>query len=264
VHAALAEGRVLSDGTTSVLLIKPAAGAWTVTAAPGAASTPTRMDRSDFQAPSVLFGQVRKVGDRRQVAVQYAVPAGASVRLVERGKGIGGTIARSVRGTRCRGTRPLPDGRTMRCARVTFAPSIGPGGVRQIQAVVSRDGVPLVRKTVATFRVARETRPSRPGTLRARRARRVGKDVVIAFPKTRGASRYTATAVLDDGRHLGFDLAGSCRAVRIPSVAGDDAVRFKLAGVRYDLQTGAYRTITLAKNHKSAGPRGALPKRVCR
>jgi hypothetical protein len=63
---------------------------------------------------------------------------------------------------------------------------------------------------------------------------------------------------------LGFDLAASCRAVRIPSVAADDAVRFKLAGVRYDLQTGAYSKVTLAKNRKSAGPRGALPKRICR
>jgi hypothetical protein len=219
------------------------------------------MDRSDFQAPSVLFGQVRKAGDRREAAVQYAVPAGASVRLVERGKGIGRTIVRSVRAKRCRGTRALPDGRTMRCARVTFTPSNGPGGVRQIQAVVSRDGMPLTRKTVSTFRVPPETRPSRPGALRARR---VGKDVVIGFPKSRGASRYTATAVLDDGRRLGFDLAASCRAVRIPSVAADDAVRFKIAGVRYDLQTGAYSKVTLAKNHKSAGPRGALPKRICR
>ena len=250
-----------SDGTTSVLLVKPAAGTWTVTAAPGAASTPTRMDRSDFQAPSVLFGQIRKAGERREVAVQYAVPAGASVRLVERGKGIGATIARTVRGTRCRGTRALPDGRTMRCARVTFAPSTGPGGVRQVQAVVTRDGLPLTRKTIATFRVAREKAPSRPGTLRARR---VGQDVVVAFPKTRGASRYTATAVLDDGRRLGFDLAGSCRAVRIPSVAKDDAVRFKVAGVRYDLRTGAYTKITLGKNRTSAGPRGALPKKACR
>jgi hypothetical protein len=41
-------------------------------------------------------------------------------------------------------------------------------------------------------------------------------------------------------------------------------VRFKLAGVRYDLQTGAYSKVTLAKNRKSAGPRGALPKRTCR
>jgi hypothetical protein len=258
-HYMLAENA--SDGTTSVLLVKPAAGTWTVTAAPGAASTPTRMDRADYQAPSVLFGQTRKAGGRRQVAVEYAVPAGASVRLVERGRGIGRTLVKSVRGTRCRGARALPDGRTLRCARVTFTPSTGPGGVRQIQAVVSRGGLPLARKTVASFSVPRETLPSKPGALRARR---VGRDVVVAFPKTRGASRYTATAVLADGRRLGFDLAASCRAVRIPSVAKDDKVSFRVAGVRYDLRTGAYARITLARNRPSAGPRGTLPKKVCR
>jgi hypothetical protein len=258
-HYMLAENA--SDGTTSVLLVKPAAGTWTVTAAPGAASTPTRIDRAEYQAPSVLFGQTRRAGARRQAAVEYAVPAGASVSLVERGRGIGRTIVRLVRGTRCRGARALPDGRTLKCAKVTFTPSTGPGGVRQIQAVVTRGGLPLARKTVASFTAPRETRPSRPGALRARR---VGRDVVVAFPKSRGASRYTATAVLADGRMLGFDLAASCRAVRIPSVAKADAVSFKVAGVRYDLQTGAYTRITLARNRTSAGPRGTLPKRVCR
>jgi len=257
-HYLLAENG--TDGTTSVLLIKPAAGTWTVTAAPGATSTPTRMDRSNFQAPSVLFGQVRKVRGGREAAVEYAVPAGASVRLAERGKGIGRTIVRSVRGKRCRGAHALPDGRRMLCARVRFQPSRGPGGARQIQAMVSRDGIPLARKNLATFVAPRETLPSRPGALRARR---VGKGVVVAFLKSRGASRYTATAVLEDGRMLGFDLAASCRAVRIPSVAGNDAVSFKVAGVRYDLRTGGYTKIGLAKNRKSAGPRGALPKKIC-
>jgi len=70
--------------------------------------------------------------------------------------------------------------------------------------------------------------------------------------------------VLSDGRKLGFDLAASCRAVRIPSVDRGDAVRFKVAGVRYDLRTGAYTGVTLAKSRKAAGPRGALPKRICR
>lgn len=251
-----------SDGTTSVLLIKPAAGTWTVTAAPGAASTPTRMDRSNLEPPSVLFGQTRKArAGGREVAVQYAVPAGASVRVVERGKGVGGTLVRSLRGTRCRGAAKLPDGRVLRCARVRFRPSAGPGGVRRIQAVVSRDGVPITRKDLATFRVAREALPSKLGTLRARR---VGRDVVIAFGASRGASRLTATAVLADGRKLGFDLAASCRAVRIPSVDRGDAVRFKVTGVRYDLRTGAYRSLTLAKNRKAAGSRGKVPKRACR
>ena len=250
-----------SDGTTSVLLINPAAGDWTVAAAPGAASTPTTMDRSDFEPPAVLFGQQRKAGDGREVAVQYALPAGATLSLAEQGKGIGGTIKGSVRGKRCKGVPALPDGRRMFCARVKFTPSRGPGGTRQIQALVSRDGMPLTSETVAKYRAPRERLPSRAGALRARR---IGTSVVVAFPKISGASRLSASAVLSDGRMLAFDLATSCRAVQIPNVPVDEAVTFKIAGVRYDLLTGKYRSISLKSNRKSAGPRGKVPKKVCR
>jgi hypothetical protein len=260
-HYVLAENK--SDGTTSVLLIKPAAGTWTVTAAPGATSTPTRVDRSSFQAPSALFGQLRKVGaGRREAAVAYAVPAGATVSLVERGKGIAHTLVKTVHGTRCRGAKALPDGRRLLCARVKFTPSRGPGGTRTLQAVVSRGGLPLTSKDLVKFTVPRETAPAKPGALKARR---VGGALVVAFPAAARASRYTVTAVLQDGRRLGFDLAGSCRAVRIPSVPLGDAATVKVAGVRYDLRVGAYRSITLASKKKTAGStRGALPGRVCK
>ena len=195
--------------------------------------------------------------------MEYAVPAGATVRLAERAKGIGRTIGGPLRGTRCRGAKPLPDGRVMLCARVRFQPSRGPGGTRRIQAMVARDGIPLTRKTLATFKAPREAAPSPIGKLRARRD---GNGVVVAFPKSKGAARYTATAVLPDGRTLGFDLAGSCRAVRIPSVRRDEAVRVKVAGVRYDLKVGSYTNVTLAANRRSAGPSpsGSLPKKICR
>ncbi|MDQ8044114.1 MAG: PKD domain-containing protein [Solirubrobacteraceae bacterium] len=255
----LAENR--SDGTTSVLLIDPAAGNWTVTAAPGATSTPTTMDRSNLDAPAVLFGQQRKAGRGREIAVQYALPAGASLSLAERGKGIGHTIKSSVHGKRCRGVAALPDGRRMLCAQVKFTPGRGPGGSRQIQALVSRDGMPLVTKTIATFRVPRERLPSRPGKLRARR---VGTRVIVAFPKISGASRLTASAVVSDGRELSFDLAPSCRALSIPSVGRNASVSFKIAGVRYDLQTGKYAGVKLKSTAKSAGPKGPLPKKTCR
>ncbi|MDO9356680.1 MAG: hypothetical protein Q7T55_23475 [Solirubrobacteraceae bacterium] len=249
------------DGTTNVVLIKPAAGDWTVTAAPGAASTPTTIERSELQAPSVLFGQQREIGGRREVTVQYALPEGASLSLAERGEGIGGTLAKNVRGKRCARTAPLEDGRRLMCARLTFTPSRGPGGKRQIEALVSRDGIPITTKTIATFRASRERLPSRPAKLRARR---VGTSVVVALPKVSGASRLSASATLADGRMLGFDLAASCRAVRIPAVDKGDSVRFKVAGVRYDLQTGKYRSVTLKGNRKSTGAKGTFPKQTCR
>ncbi len=51
-----------TDGTTSVLLVNPAPGKWTIGAAPGGDSSPTTVDRSDFEAPPTLFGQMRRSG----------------------------------------------------------------------------------------------------------------------------------------------------------------------------------------------------------
>ena len=122
--------------TTSVLLVKPAAGTWTVKAAPGATSRPTRVDRSNFERPAALFGQVRWSKPwHREVAFAYAVPEGAKVQLVERSKkGVGRTLVRSVRGKPCRGARPLPGGRKLLCVRKKFRVARGPGGNRTVQA----------------------------------------------------------------------------------------------------------------------------------
>jgi hypothetical protein len=259
------EGRYLlaenkTDGTTSVLLVNPAAGTWTVSAAPGASSKPTTVDRSTFAGPPVFTGLVRRSAGRQVFAMAYAVPAGATVSLVERGKGISRTLVRAVHGRPCRARHTLSGGRKLLCTQVSFVPSRGPGGLRRIQAVVTRGGIPLVQKDVASFRAPRETVPSKPGALSARR---IGGALVVAFPAVNGASRYSVIATLSDGRKLGFDLGSKCRAVKIPAVPDDVAADVKVAGVRYDLRTGPYRAVQLPKGRKSAGPAGLLPRPIC-
>lgn len=250
-----------TDGTTSVLLIKPAAGVWTVRAVPAAQSTPTRIERAAYEQPPTFLGMVRRRGAKRQLAVAYSVPKGATVRLVERGGGVVETIARTLRGRTCRGKRTLPGGRRLRCAKVSFRPARGPGGVRHVQAVVTRGGIPIARQNVAAFRAPRETLPSRLGRLRARRS---GDGIVFTFPRSRGAARYTASAALSDGRRLGFDLGRRCRGLRIPAVPAGVAATIKVAGVRYDLRTGRYRTLALEAGNATAGPRGGRRKRrIC-
>ncbi|MDO9409342.1 hypothetical protein [Patulibacter sp.] len=246
-----------TDGTTSVVLIRPAAGVWTVEAAPGSTSTPTRLDRADLEAPPVLLGQIRKSSRGQRVTLAYAVAPGTSVRLTERGPKIGRTIIGSVKGRPCRGTRPLPDGRRLRCVTRTFKPSRGPGGKRSVQAVVTRKGIALTQETVATFVAPRERLPALPGRLRARRTK--SGALVVAFPKVEGASRYSATAVLSDGRKLGFDLGPKCRAVRIPRVPKGVRATVKVAGVRYDTRPGRYRQVIMTKNSVTAGPFRKLP-----
>ena len=114
----------------------------------------------------------------------------------------------AVKGRSCKGRQTLRGGRKLLCAQVTFRPSRDPVGVRRIQAVVSRGGIPLSRTDVASFRAPAQQRPCRPGALRARRGDGI---VLVAIPRSRGASRYAASAVLSDGRRLGFDLEPECQ-----------------------------------------------------
>lgn len=250
-----------STGTTDVLLVKPAAGNWTIAATSGARSKPTRIQRASYEGPPVLVGMVRKRGARRELAIAYSLPAGARLRLVERAKGISRTIAKQVRGGACRGNKgTLPGGRMLRCARLAFQPSNGPGGTRRIEAVVTRGGIPLASKKVVSFRAPREVLPARPGALRLQRT---ADGIVAIFPLARGASRYNVTAVLTDGRSLGFDLRSNCRAVTIPAVATTVGATVKVAGLRYDMRNGKYRSGRLAAGKRASGPKRPLPRRIC-
>lgn len=251
-----------TDGTTDVLLMHPAAGVWTVHGAAGARSVPTRVDRAKMEAPPTLGAAVSGAAGAasRRVQVAYAVPAGTSVRLVERARGISQTIASSLHGRPCAGApmRPGSGGQHALCARLSFRPSQGPGGTRKIQAIVTRKGVPLLQQDIASFRVAKLRLPSRVGPLRARRGAGI---IQIAFPRSKGASRYLVTASLTDGRELTYDLAASCQAVVIGQVPAGVGAVVKVAGVRYDLAVGARRAITLNPGVPEAGPKGTTPRR---
>src|SRR4029077_11067543 len=56
-----------SDGTTDVMLVHPAAGTWTVSGAPGAASSPTKIDRADVEVPPTFGAHVLGKGASRTV-----------------------------------------------------------------------------------------------------------------------------------------------------------------------------------------------------
>jgi hypothetical protein len=200
----------------------------------------------------VRAARVLGTGAARTVRVAYAVPVGTSVRLVERAKGMNHTIAPSLRGRRCSGlpvTRPGTNEKIL-CANIRFRPSPGPGGTRQVQAIVTRGGLPLLVKNIASFRAPRPALPSPVAALHAQRGKGL---LVIQFSGSIGASRYSVSATLSDGRELAFDLAGGCRALRIANVPAAVAATVKIAGVRYDLETGRARAISIKANAGSAG-----------
>ena len=256
-HWMLAENA--AGGTTNVLLIHPPAGTWTVQAVPGTASIPTKIDQAKFEAPPTLAAGVRAKGALRTLEVAYAVPPGASVRLIERGKGVERTLVRSVQGRRCKGApakRPGSDEKVL-CFTLRFRPSAGPAGRRTIQALVSKGGVPLVQKDIASFRAPALTLPSRPRHLLARR---IAGNLQVAFTASRGASRYVVSATLSDGRELAYDLSSSCQAVRITGVPTGVSATVKIAGMRFDETLGKPQAVSIKAGATSVVPKGKLPR----
>lgn len=252
-----------ANGTTNVLLIHPAAGTWTVNGIGGGASAPTTIDQAAAEVPPTLAAGVRGTGPTRTLEMAYAVPVGASVRLVERGKGINRTLVRAVRGHRCAGKLPAKrpgSDQEILCFNLRFHPAPGPGGVRKIQAVVvSRAGMPMLQKDIASFRAPRLRLPTRPRYLLARRA---NGTLRVAFMPSSGASHYLVSASLSDGRELAFELGPRCQAVLIKRVPRGVSAKVKVAGMRLDLAMGAPRTLSIKGGAASAGPKGKLPLRL--
>jgi hypothetical protein len=183
------------------------------------------------------------------------------VQLIERAKGIKHTIVACLHGRPCPGLpklRPGTDEKIL-CASVRFRVSHGPSGTREVQAVVTQHGIPLLVKSIASFRAPRLSLPSRVSALRATRGKGF---LTIAFTSSTGASTYSASAKLSDGRELAFSIGASCRALRIANVPAGVAATVKIAGVRYDLAMGRSRSISITANARSSGKQ-LKPGKVC-
>jgi hypothetical protein len=95
-HYLIAENK--TNGTTNVVLVRPAAGVWTVSPVPGSSSSPTKIDRASVTVPPTFATHIRAKRGLRVLQVAYAVPNGTTVRLLERSKGVTRTLAARLRG----------------------------------------------------------------------------------------------------------------------------------------------------------------------
>jgi hypothetical protein len=141
-------------------------------------------------------------------------------------------------------------GQKILCATLSFRLAPGRGGTRHVQAVVTQRGIPLLQRSVASFRAPKPQLPSRISLMRVQRSK---GGLLVLFTPSSGASRYAGSAKLSDGRELAFDLGGRCRALRVANVPSGVGAAIKVAGVRYDLAVGRTRGVALKVNVRSAG-----------
>jgi hypothetical protein len=145
---------------------------------------------------------------------------------------------------------------------VKFTPEVGPGGKRQIEAVVTNGSIPLMQKSTASFKAPAEQLPSRVAAMRVQRG---SGNLVISFASSSGASHFAVSAKLSDGRELAYYVGARCHALKIKKVPAGVGATLKVAGVRYDLKMGRANSISIRAKAKSAGKKSKKLKKgkVC-
>jgi len=217
----------LSDDTTVIKLIDPAAGSWRIT--PLAGSPPITALLTAHGLPAISV-HANVIGHARfRYLVYRNVPAqGRTITFIESGAGNVMRPIATISGAR---------------GRVRFRPEFGPGGARTILAAVTDHGI----ANGAPFKVATYTAPAPQGLARPRRVRvkRVGSQIEITWHAVPGAARYVVRAMLADGRSLLYLEPPSARSQTVPAVPGFDAGTLMVAALNSFNQPGPIGTVTL-------------------
>ena len=170
-----------ADGTTFVLVDKPAPGEWTLT---DDGTAPVKLVREARGLPKAAARVTVKGKGRARVLSWNArrIP-GQRVTFSEVGKDVRNAITTT---TAARGS-------------VRFRPAGGPAGRRKIVAMVQQGGRPRVNLTAGSYRAPGMLKPGKPRKLELRRKR--SRLVVSWRPKPRGF-RHAVHFKLSDGRRL--------------------------------------------------------------
>lgn len=222
---------LLEDGTTLVVVRKPAAGTWRLRSD---GSVPVAGVRYAKGLPKPrVHATVRRRGARRVLSWRLTRIAGQKVVFVESGK----DVRRVIRTTRAaRG-------------RVVFTPARGSGGTRKVVALVQQRGRPRATLTVARFRAASAATPGKPRKLKLTRK---GTRVTIAWRAPRAGFRHALHLTLSDGRQLVRLVAAKRRTTVLTGVAAGTAVKVTVRGLTPGNAKGPAASASLKAGKKSS------------
>ncbi len=136
-----------------------------------------------------------------------------------------------------------------------FRPAPGPGGKREIIAIVEQDGIPDGMPLVARYKAPRDRRPQPPRRVQARRR---GGKLVVAWEKVKGVRGYEVRVNLPrDGRRLLFFPAPGKHRLRIRGLERSDKAKVSVAAIGADLRAGraARAKLAPAKSRRHRGKR---------
>jgi hypothetical protein len=198
------------DGTTFVLVNKPAAGVWTLSD-DGAVPVARVREARGLPKPSVT-ATVRGRGRSRVLSWRLRRIEGQRVTFAETGRDVKRAIAStgSARGS------------------VRFRPADGPAGRRSIVALVEQAGLPRTNLTAGSYRAPG---PPRPGKPRALRLVRRGSRLVVSWRPNPSGFRHAVYVQLGDGRRLVRFAGAGRRSLTVKGVGRRTRATVKVFGI---------------------------------
>jgi hypothetical protein len=189
----------------------PGAGPWTVTAAPGSSAITTVSYARGYPKPKIT---VRVTGHGQAQRLSYTLSArkGLAVTFAERAHRTYHLIGRV---TQAHGT-------------LRFTPAPGPAGRRQIDAIITDDGVQRETISAASYQAPG---PPTPGLVRSLTIHRHGARFQIRFGQAPGAATYRLRVTATDGRRLLKLIGHSGHTLTLPVVGYADHVTVTVTAV---------------------------------
>jgi hypothetical protein len=240
------------DNSVSIMVTKPAAGAWRVE--PHAGQNVIEVSKAFSTPEPTIVGGVGGKGHKRILGYSYSPTPGQKITFVERGERALKVLGVAKPG-RCE--ERVEGERKVACGQLRFAPASGPAGKRDIIARIEQDGAPREEIKVASYTAPKERVPAKPKLVRARRA---GNAVLVRWASVPGAVSYNAVVRTSDGRRLSFSPENAKKPIRIAGVGRDITVRVSLRAVRLDGQVGRTSRLRVKATRKAnVAPRKAKP-----
>jgi hypothetical protein len=190
---------------TYVAVRRPAAGDWRVEADPAGPAIAEIARAANLPAPTVS-GSVGRRARARVLRYRTTRGNGLTTTFVERWSG---------------GQRTLGSARA-RAGTLRFAPAPGPAGRREVVALIARDGVPRLERTVATYTAPPPTRPARVRGLKIAHGARAA---TVRWRGVAGARTYAVRVSTPDGRRQLRVLGARARSLRVVAIGRRERVK---------------------------------------
>ena len=196
---------------TIVAIKNPAAGEWTLTPLPGSPAI-SKVAYANGLPPAKISATVSGHGPTRTLSYRVTARAGQVVRFAERGGQVFHILGQA------HGTR----------GKLKFTPTLGPGGHRQILALITLSGGPRPDIVVGGYTAPAPAKAGKPAPVRFARSHDALR---ISWGAAANANEYLVTVSLSDGLRDSYMTSARKRELTVPAVGATMSGRITVTAI---------------------------------